>query len=67
MADAGLFVDDGDDVGPLVMAEDGEEWFPFTLENLEEMEETEGNVPSLKAMDQVHTRVSFLRSDQPAI
>lgn len=27
-----------EDVGPFVMAEDGEEWFPFSLDNLEEME-----------------------------
>ncbi|CAM9460814.1 unnamed protein product [Sphacelaria rigidula] len=31
-----MFGDNEEDgVGPLVMAEDGEEWFPFTLDNLE--------------------------------
>lgn len=30
-----LFVDQEGDVGPFVMTEDGEEWFPFTLDNLE--------------------------------
>lgn len=30
-----LFGDEEGDVGPFVMAEDGEEWFPFTLDNLE--------------------------------
>ncbi|CAM9199710.1 unnamed protein product [Scytosiphon promiscuus] len=30
-----LFGDEDDDVGPFVMAEGGEEWFPFTLDNLE--------------------------------
>lgn len=30
-----LFGDAEGDVGPFVMTEDGEEWFPFTLDNLE--------------------------------
>lgn len=30
-----LFGDEEGDVGPFVMTEDGEEWFPFTLDNLE--------------------------------
>lgn len=30
-----LFGDQESDVGPFVMTEDGEEWFPFTLDNLE--------------------------------
>lgn len=65
MADAGLFGDDRDEVGPLVMEDDGEEWFPFTLENLEEMENTGGNAPCLKPMHQVPcVRVSLARSGQ---
>ena len=30
-----LFGNEEGDVGPFVMTEDGEEWFPFTLDNLE--------------------------------
>lgn len=30
-----LFGDEDGDVAPFVLAEGGEEWFPFTLDNLE--------------------------------
>lgn len=30
-----MFGDEDGDVGPFVMAEGGEEWFPFSLDNLE--------------------------------
>lgn len=49
----GMFGDNEEDgVGPLVMAEDGEEWFPFTLDNLEGIDD-DGDCPPLNAMEEV--------------
>lgn len=48
-----LFGDEDGDVGSFVMAEGGEEWFPFTLDNLE-MDRACSSLPEdSRPMDQV--------------
>lgn len=48
-----LFGDEDDNVGPFVMAEGGEEWFPFTLDNLEMDRACSSAQDDARPMDQV--------------
>lgn len=48
-----LFGDEDHDVGPFVMAEGGEEWFPFTLDNLEMDRACSSAQDDARPMDQV--------------
>lgn len=48
-----LFGDEDGDVGPFVMAEGGEEWFPFTLDNLEMDRACSSLQEDSRPMDQV--------------
>lgn len=51
-----LFGDEDGDVGPFVMAEGGEEeWFPFTLDNLEMDRACSSLAEDSRPMDQVCT------------
>lgn len=55
-----LFGDEEGDVGPFVMTEDGEEWFPFTLDNLEMDRGCNSLNQDSNPMDQVRLLRSFL-------
>lgn len=48
-----LFGDEDGDVGPFVMAEGGEEWFPFSLDNLEMDRACSSPQEDSRSMDQV--------------
>lgn len=49
-----LFEGEDGDVGPFAMAEDVEEWFPFTLDNLEMDRGCTPLQGDVKPMDQVN-------------
>lgn len=51
-----LFGDEVGDVGPFAMAEGGEEWFPFTLDNLEMDRACSPLQEDSKPMEQVRRR-----------